>query len=230
MRVFGIARAGAVWCPINPRNEAEENREILQAFDCRCLLYQKKFEPLVDKIRGQLPQLEVVICLDNAQYDAFIADVPSTFWQAPTVDDTAMIVGTGGTTGRPKGVMLTGVNLETMTALTLMGYPFNGRPVYLALAPLTHAAGVLCVPDPRRWAARSSIMPKADHRRVPRRRSRHHRVTHTFLPPTLIYMLLEHPSAARLHRQDHRCSASGTAPRRSPAKRLEDALHAIWVR
>ena len=62
------------------------------------------------------------------------------------VDDVAMIVGTGGTTGRPKGVMLTDANLETMTALTLMGYPFEGRPVYLALAPLTHAAGVLCFP------------------------------------------------------------------------------------
>ena len=33
-----------------------------------------------------------------------------------------------------------------MTALTLMGYPFSGRPAYLALAPLTHAAGVLCFP------------------------------------------------------------------------------------
>ena len=62
------------------------------------------------------------------------------------VCDVAMIVGTGGTTGTPKGVMFTGRNLETMTALTLIGYPFYGRPVYLALAPLTHAAGVLCFP------------------------------------------------------------------------------------
>src|SRR4029450_3498549 len=61
-------------------------------------------------------------------------------------DDLAMIVGTGGTTGRPKGVMLTGRNLQTMTALTPVGSPFRGRPVYLALAPLTHAAGVLCFP------------------------------------------------------------------------------------
>ena len=75
-------------------------------------------------------------------------------WTADPVDDLAMIVGTGGTTGRPKGVMLTGRNLETMTALTLMGYPFRGRPVYLALAPLTHAAGVLCFPV-LAWAARS---------------------------------------------------------------------------
>ena len=57
-----------------------------------------------------------------------------------------MIVGTGGTTGRPKGVQLTDRNIETMTALTLMGYPFADRPVYLAMAPLTHAAGVLCFP------------------------------------------------------------------------------------
>ena len=61
-------------------------------------------------------------------------------------DKVAMIVGTGGTTGTPKGVMLTGGNLEAMSALTLMSYPFEGRPVYLALAPLTHAAGVLCFP------------------------------------------------------------------------------------
>ena len=52
-----------------------------------------------------------------------------------------MIAGTGGTTGQPKGVMLSGRNLEAMSALTLMSYPFEGRPVYLALAPLTHAAG-----------------------------------------------------------------------------------------
>jgi acyl-CoA synthetase (AMP-forming)/AMP-acid ligase II len=40
-----------------------------------------------------------------------------------------MVVGTGGTTGRPKGVELTGANLETMTAITLMSYPFPARPV-----------------------------------------------------------------------------------------------------
>jgi fatty-acyl-CoA synthase len=31
--VFGVSRAGAVWCPINPRNEAAENQALLEAFD-----------------------------------------------------------------------------------------------------------------------------------------------------------------------------------------------------
>ena len=65
--VFGIARAGAVWCPINPRNEAAENRELLDAFDCTCLIYQRAFAPLVDKILADLPKLTTVICLDESR-------------------------------------------------------------------------------------------------------------------------------------------------------------------
>ena len=84
----------------------------------------------------------------------------------PRSDDAVMIVGTGGTTGRPKGVMLTDRNLETMTAITLMSYPFDGRPVYLALAPLTHAAGVLCFPV-MALGGRDRRHADAGRRRVP---------------------------------------------------------------
>ncbi len=53
--VFGISRAGAVWCPVNPRNEAAENRDLLDLFGCRCLIFQAAFAPLVGKIVPQLP-------------------------------------------------------------------------------------------------------------------------------------------------------------------------------
>ena len=122
-----------------------------------------------------------------------------------------MIVGTGGTTGRPKGVMLTGTNLETMTAITLMSYPFEGRPVYLALAPLTHAAGVLCFPV-LALGGEIVVMRTPDVGDFLELIERH-RVTHTFLPPTLIYMVLAH-ARARRPRTSRRCSASGTARRR----------------
>jgi fatty-acyl-CoA synthase len=98
-----------------------------------------------------------------------------------------------------------------MSALTLMGYPFEGRPSYLALAPLTHAAGVLCFPV-LALGGRVVIMPKPDLTDFLALIERH-RITHTFLPPTLIYMLLEHPLLAAPGAI--RCSASGTAPRRS---------------
>src|SRR3954463_4997010 len=55
--VFGISRAGAVWCPVNPRNEATENRELLDLFGCTVLIFQARFAPLVAEIRADLPSL-----------------------------------------------------------------------------------------------------------------------------------------------------------------------------
>ena len=63
--VFGIARAGAVWCPINPRNEAAENRFILDAFDCTSLIFHSAYAPLVDEMRANLPKLSLFVCLDK---------------------------------------------------------------------------------------------------------------------------------------------------------------------
>ena len=147
-----------------------------------------------------------------------VGDAPM---DVPTLDDLAMIAGTGGTTGQPKGVMLSGRNLETMSALTLMGYPFEGRPSYLALAPLTHAAGVLCLPV-MALGGRVVIMPKPDLTEFLTLIERH-RITHTFLPPTLIYMLLEHPLLAQTQRDSLQCFWYGAAP--ISAARLEEALH-----
>ncbi len=233
--VFGISRAGAVWCPINPRNEAAENRELLDLFDCSVLVYQSAFAPLVDKIRGELPGIHTWVCLDPdgradggaLAWDDFLAGGTGRRHAATgrpaDQDDLAMIVGTGGTTGRPKGVMLTGRNLETMTAITLMSYPFPGRPIYLALAPLTHAAGVLCFPIMCR-GGEIVIMRKPDVSRFVDNIERHG-VTHTFLPPTLIYMVLAEPALESANLTSLQCFWYGAAP--MSASRLEEALSRI---
>ena len=67
--VFGISRAGAVWCPVNPRNAAAENRDQLDLFDCTCLLFQSSFAPLVERIRPDLPKLKTVVCLDDGSFE-----------------------------------------------------------------------------------------------------------------------------------------------------------------
>ena len=134
-----------------------------------------------------------------------------------------MLVGTGGTTGLPKGVMLTSRNLETMTAMTLLGYPFSGRPAYLALAPLTHAAGVLCFPVMTR-GGRIVVMPKPDVGEFIALIERE-RITHTFLPPTLIYMLLGHEAIGTTDLSSLQCFWYGAAP--MSTARLEEALRVI---
>ena len=226
--VFGVSRAAAVWCPINPRNEAEENRFILDAFDCRALIFHSAYEALVERMVPDLPKLLLLVCLDRPSLAApslqsWLEGAGDDPVDVAPLDDIAMIAGTGGTTGQPKGVMLSCRNLEAMSALTLMSYPFEGRPVYLALAPLTHAAGVLCLPIMTLGGC-IVIMPKADLgeflRLVARRR-----VTHTFLPPTLIYMLLEHPELPSTDLSSLQCFWYGAAP--MSATRLEEALTKI---
>ena len=59
--VFGIARAGAVWCPINPRNAAGENRELLALFGCVALVFQARFAPLVAAKEAEIAKLRVPV-------------------------------------------------------------------------------------------------------------------------------------------------------------------------
>ncbi len=181
--VFGIARRGAVWCPINPRNEAAENRALLELFDCECLLFYCNYADMVAQIAEQLRRCAPSVCLDqDDDFGALARGRRRRIEQADPPGDLAMLVGTGGTTGLPKGVMLTARNLETMTALTLMGYPFDGAPGVPRARAADHAAGVLCfpvlalggrivvmrAPDLGRFLA--LVEQRADHAHVPRRR------------------------------------------------------------
>ena len=98
--MFGISRAGAVWCPVNPRNEAAENRELLALLDCRCLIFAAAFAPLVAKIAPDLPGLTTLVCLDDAisavspsgvagavGFGEWLTAVGDGPWQADPVDD-----------------------------------------------------------------------------------------------------------------------------------------------
>jgi acyl-CoA synthetase (AMP-forming)/AMP-acid ligase II len=226
--VFGISRAGAVWCTINPRNEAAENKFILEEFDCSLLLFHSDFAPMIEKVRHELSKLRALVCLDAElpfapSFGSWLVGIDDTPYQREPVDDLVMIPGTGGTTGKPKGVMLSGRNIEAMTALTLMGYPFKGRPTYLALAPLTHAAGVLCFPI-MTLGGRIVIMHHPDIGEF-LDVIESYGVTHTFLPPTVIYMLLDHPKLDATRRDSLQCFWYGAAP--ISAARLSEALKRV---
>lgn len=81
--VFGISRAGGVWCPINPRNEASENQELLDLFGAEVVIYQSGFSSLVAAIRDELPGVHTWVCLDavddgSLTFDHFVSPGEST--------------------------------------------------------------------------------------------------------------------------------------------------------
>ncbi len=98
-----------------------------------------------------------------------------------------------------------------------MSYPFS-LPRYLALAPLP-SGGVLCFPV-MTLGGEIVIMPAPDLAEFIALTQR--QVTHAFLPPTLIYMLLGHPGLAAADLSALQCLWYGAAP--MSATRLAEAM------
>ena len=88
-------------------------------------------------------------------------------------------------------------------------------PVYLALAPLTHAAGVLCFPV--LTLGGEIVVMRSPDIGVFLDLVHPHRVTHTFLPPTLIYMVLAQECLDDTDLSSLQCFWYGAAPM-SPAR------------
>src|SRR5262249_27804462 len=98
--VFGISRAGAVWCPINPRNESVENKFILEQFDCTLLLFHSSFASMVEKMRHELSRIRAFVCLDAElpfapSFDTWLVGVDDSPHDRAPIDDRVMIPGTG---------------------------------------------------------------------------------------------------------------------------------------
>ena len=145
--ILGILRSGAIWVPLNARNSLETNIYILKDCDCEWVFCHSDFEPHADQLRSEVSGLIGFVVFGDSgastsAFDEWIAP-HSTFCERveQKPDDVAVIISTGGTTGRPKGVMLTHLNFETMVTNFAVAMPFTKHPVHLVAAPITHAAG-----------------------------------------------------------------------------------------
>ena len=157
---------------------------------------------MVAGLHPKLPNVKAWICIDGEapevpgarSLQAWVADHPAT---RPNVDvdldDVVVLSATGGTTGSPKGVMNTHRSTQTFCAHFMMSchYEADERPVNLAAAPITHTAGLLSLPCTARGGT-VVVLTKPDPalllQAIPT-----HRVTEFFLPPTVIYRLLDIP-------------------------------------
>jgi acyl-CoA synthetase (AMP-forming)/AMP-acid ligase II len=203
---LGLWRANMCWIPVGARNPAEENHYVLDAFDCEVLFFQKYFAPVVAELRSRLPRIKLWICIDDELPDFpgarslmnWVKDRPTTRPNvAVDLDDVIMLSATGGTTGHPKGVMNTHRSAQTFCAHFMIGCPYGAeeKPVNLAAAPMTHTAGLLAVPCTARGGT-VVVVTKPDPAvllaAIPR-----HKVTEFFLPPTVIYRLLDIPDLGK---------------------------------
>ncbi|CAI8797364.1 Long-chain-fatty-acid--CoA ligase FadD13 [Pseudomonas sp. IT-P74] len=215
---LGLWRANMTWIPVNARNSSEENHYILDAFDCEVMFYQNDFAPIIAELRPRLPKIRHWICIDSEAVDA-----PSLeLWSAgqassrPEVtydmNDVVAVSPTGGTTGTPKGVMNTHRSLQTFIVHFLLtcAYRNGEKPVNMAAAPMTHTAGLLSVPCTAQGGT-VVVITKPDPALMLNAIAQH-RVSELFLPPTVIYRLLEIPGIEKLDFSSVKYLMYGAAP------------------
>jgi acyl-CoA synthetase (AMP-forming)/AMP-acid ligase II len=214
---LGLWRAAMTYIPVNARGTVEENQFALDFFDCEIVFFQQAFADMLEPARQKLQKVRLWVCIDgDVSWATSLAKWTEKRSRAePRVaydmDDVVTLSATGGTTGKPKGVMNTHRAFQTYFAQYMMAFPYvRGRPVNLAAAPMTHTAGMMSLPCSARGGT-VVILTKPEPAPMLDAIARH-RVTELFLPPTVIYRLLDIPGIGKADFSSLKYFLYGAAP------------------
>ncbi|RSM62224.1 acyl-CoA synthetase [Actinoplanes sp. ATCC 53533] len=108
-------------------------------------------------------------------------------------DHIVSITYTGGTTGKPKGVIGTAQSMLTMTQIQLAEWEWPAEPRFLVCTPLSHAGAAFFAPTLIKGGS-LVVLPGFNPGEV-LRAIEEHRITATMLVPTMLYALLDHPDS-----------------------------------
>lgn len=197
---FAAHFAGMPLAPLNIRLSAEELSFIMRDGEIRALLVGPEYLDLLAQFRDALPELAHVIVLEgpaadgDLMYESLIAGAEPVA-AAPrewAEDDLINLCYTGGTTGLPKGVMLTQRNVVANAEHVQMTFGFAEDDVWAHVAPMFHLADA--------WACYVMTMVGAKQVFVPGFTPdgflgavQSEAITATILVPTMINFVVNHP-------------------------------------
>ncbi|MBN1390415.1 MAG: AMP-binding protein, partial [Candidatus Thermoplasmatota archaeon] len=157
---FGTARMGGIVVPMNTRYRAKEVEYILNNSEATCLVMTSEFlnmdyVGILDGLRGKIPSLKRILVLGeriSEGMDRFeslmdpgeghrenkdLADIEKEIEE----DDVVFILYTSGTTGEPKGAMLTNLNISKNAEQIAAVMEQNVNDVTLIAVPFFHCFG-----------------------------------------------------------------------------------------
>ena len=225
---LGMWKAGIIMVPLNTRDSVAQNMDILRDSEATALIFGSEFMDQIEQIRQVLPDVKEFICHGNHQgqivdYESILADSDPS---EPDFDidenDIYKIHYTSGTTGKPRGVLMTYRNRKEQIANVFMNADMliSKDEVFLHVAPLTHAAGYYSTPFYLK-GAKHVILDKFDTT-VLLETIEKEKVTCTLLVPTMIVMLLEHKNIHSYDLKSLQRIFYGTAP--MPTSKLKEAV------
>ncbi|WP_326539206.1 acyl-CoA synthetase [Pseudorhodoferax sp.] len=209
---------GGVVNPVNTRWSAAEIAFSLQDCETAILFVDDAFVPMVPELRAQAPCLQTLLYVGEQPVPAGFLGAEQALAAAAPVpdalrsgDDLAGVFYTGGTTGRPKGVMLSQEALATNALLSLVASPLDRDAVLLHSAPLFHLAGLSALMRSLVMGTKNVFLPGFTPGGVLRAVAEE-RVTNLMLIPVMLQFLLDDPAARTADLSSVRVVGYGASP------------------
>ncbi|MEW6471301.1 MAG: AMP-binding protein [Actinomycetota bacterium] len=186
---FGAAQIGVRTVPLNLAYKGEFLRNLLVETECKVVLTDQTFLPVVSAAAGEVPGLRIVTAdqLGEGSGERLLGGRPFAW------NDPATVVYTSGTTGPSKGALLTQHYLCTCASVLNHRYGTTADDVMYAAVPLFHFSGSMFVVLGSLTSGRSSALDSAFHPTTCWDRVRQYNATQFFGVGAMIAMLWNLP-------------------------------------
>jgi long-chain acyl-CoA synthetase len=216
------------WCvnPINLLAQPEQMRHVLDHCDCKLVFVAPAWEARVRELLSGIQRPIALHVMSPDGTEGFDTDLPSDD-AAPSPDDLALLMYTSGTTGMPKGVMLTHANVTGNAQAVSAEHALSDQDRVLAVLPLYHInAFVVTMLAPLAHGGSLAMAPKFSAARF-WRQAIETGCTWLNVVPTMISYLLEGTTPPRAQTGRLRFCRSASAA--LPPEHLRGFEHAFGI-